>query len=1021
MDTSHNHPVHHNLLQVQSYVTAMIEAAPQPIYTISLDGLVLTWNAASARIFGWSAAEVIGRPLPIVNAAQRGEFDELRRRVVRDGLITGEEVARERRDGHTIFLLISASMVYDAATGMQSIITVAMDITEQKLAHEAVRASEVRFRTMAEHAFDVIYRYRLVPEPELEYISPSIVQLTGYHADEFYAHPELVHQLVHPDDREQFKCAIASKQAHTTLVVRILTRDGSLKWVEQSSSLVTDADNKVLALEGVARDVTMRVTAQRNLERYRLLAEHTRDIVFFVRPTDGQIIEANQAASEAYGYTHGELLQMTMPQLRAPETQDLVPQQMAEALKSGIIFETRHQRKDGTYFPVEVSASSAMIDGETIILSVVRDVSMRHQAMHDLELLRTALNVAATAMVITDLNGMIEWANPAFTALTGYNIGEVMGRKTSVLRSGHHDTAFYTEMWQTVLSGKVWRGELINKRKDGSLYSEEMTITPVLVDDQLSHFVAIKQEITSRVERDRERQALLTLVDAMRNTSSRLELLPTLLAQTCILVGVEATALAMRDPRSGETVFELGLGPWVHLRGLRLPAGVGVSGHVMETGALYHCNDLANDPSIQPAADLNGVQAGVCAPLRTDDTIIGVLWAGRTAPISEAEARLVGAIADLAASTLYRVTLIEQTERRLQRLTSLRSIDRAITSSFDVRLTLDFLVEQTIQQLGVDAAAVLLLHPHTLTLEYHTGRGFRTGLILTSRVRIGEGLAGRAALERRTIIEPHLTSPASIFLRKSLIVGEGFEVYIVVPLIAKGQVRGVLEVFQRTPLELESEWLDFLETLAGQAAVAVDNAELFERMQRANLDVTLAYDTTLEGWSRALELRDKETEGHSQRVTEMTVQMARAMGISEEEIVHIRRGALLHDIGKMGIPDAILLKPGPLTEPERDVINLHPGYAYELLRPIPFLRQAIDIPYCHHEKWNGTGYPRGLRGLEIPLAARIFAVADVYDAVTSDRPYQRAWRHEKAIAMIREEVGAHFDPDVVTIFLQLYE
>ncbi|NCC33311.1 MAG: PAS domain S-box protein, partial [Chloroflexia bacterium] len=724
---------------------------------------------------------------------------------------------------------------------------------------------------------------------------------------------------------------------------------------------------------------------------------------------------------EAYGYTHEELLQLTMLQLRAPETQNLVPQQMAEALKRGVIFETRHQRKDGTSFPAEVSASSAMIDGETIILSVVRDVSARHQAMHDLELLRTALNVAANAMVITDLKGMIEWANPAFTALTGYDIGEVMGRKTSVLRSGHHDTAFYADLWQTVLSGKVWRGELINKRKDGSLYSEEMTITPVLVDDQLSHFVAIKQEITSRVERDRERQALLALVDAMRNTSSRLELLPTLLAQTCILVGVEATALAMRDPQSGETVFELGLGPWVHLRGLRLPAGVGVSGHVMETGALYHCNELANDPSIQPVADLNGVQAGVCAPLRTDDTIIGVLWVGRTAPISEAEARLVGAIADLAASTLYRVTLIEQTERRLQRLTSLRSIDRAITSSFDVRLTLDLLVEQTIQQLGVDAAAVLLLHPHTLTLEYHTGRGFRTGVILTSRVRIGEGLAGRAALERRTIIEPHLTSPESAFARKSLIAGEGFEVYIAVPLIAKGQVRGVLEVFHRSALGFESEWLDFLETLAGQAAVAVDNAELFERMQRANLDMTLAYDTTLEGWSRALELRDKETEGHSQRVTEMTVQLARAMGISEEEIVHIRRGALLHDIGKMGIPDAILLKPGPLTEAERDVIKLHPGYAYELLRPIPFLRQAIDIPFCHHEKWDGTGYPRGLRGLEIPLAARIFAVADVYDAVTSDRPYQRAWSHEKAIAMIREETGAHFDPDVVTIFLQLYQ
>ena len=193
------------------------------------------------------------------------------------------------------------------------------------------------------------------------------------------------------------------------------------------------------------------------------------------------------------------------------------------------------------------------------------------------------------------------------------------------------------------------------------------------------------------------------------------------------------------------------------------------------------------------------------------------------------------------------------------------------------------------------------------------------------------------------------------------------------PLIAKGQVVGVLEVFHRAPLTAGPDWLRLLEALAGQAAIAIENAQMFEGMQRSNLELALAYDATIEGWSHALDLRDKETEGHTQRVTEMTVRLARAMGIADAELAHVRRGALLHDIGKMGVPDSILLKPGPLTEEEWVLMRQHPLFAYDLLSPIAYLRPALDIPYCHHEHWDGTGYPRGLKGEEIPLTARLFA------------------------------------------------
>jgi putative nucleotidyltransferase with HDIG domain len=187
----------------------------------------------------------------------------------------------------------------------------------------------------------------------------------------------------------------------------------------------------------------------------------------------------------------------------------------------------------------------------------------------------------------------------------------------------------------------------------------------------------------------------------------------------------------------------------------------------------------------------------------------------------------------------------------------------------------------------------------------------------------------------------------------------------------------------------------------------------------AQAEITLAYDTTIEGWSRALDLRDKETEGHSQRVTAMTLRLARSVGIDYSAMPHVRRGALLHDIGKMGIPDQILLKQGPLTEDEWVVMRRHPVFAYELLSPITYLHGALDIPYCHHERWDGAGYPRGLEGKEIPLAARLFAVVDVWDALLSDRPYRLGWPLDKVLTYIDSQAGTHFDPRVVKAFLEL--
>lgn len=361
----------------------------------------------------------------------------------------------------------------------------------------------------------------------------------------------------------------------------------------------------------------------------------------------------------------------------------------------------------------------------------------------------------------------------------------------------------------------------------------------------------------------------------------------------------------------------------------------------------------------------------------------------------------------------------QEIRRQVERLRALRAIDLAIMGSLDLRVTMEVVLDQLTAQLSVDAAAVLAFDARSERLEYAGSRGFRTEALQHASLRLGEGHAGRAALERETLRVADLRRQPGELLRSWLLPEEEFVAYFAVPLVSQGQLRGVLEVFHRERLEPDAAWLEFLETLAGQTAIAIDNARLFEELEQKNLELRVAYDQTIEGWARALDLRDDETEGHSRRVAGLTVALAERMGVRGEELVQIRRGALLHDIGKLGVPDRILLKPGPLTAEEWEVMRKHPGYARDLLAPVPFLQRALDIPYCHHEKWDGSGYPRGLVGVDIPLPARIFAVVDVWDALRSDRPYRTAWPEERAREHIREQAGRHFDPEVVAVFLAI--
>ena len=548
--------------------------------------------------------------------------------------------------------------------------------------------------------------------------------------------------------------------------------------------------------------------------------------------------------------------------------------------------------------------------------------------------------------------------------------------------------------------------------------------------DTLSQRLEALVELVLKVASEREPQRLLEIsCEAAR-----------------MIIGAQYAAIGMLE-ESGQTLKHFvtsGMDMGTIARIGPQPTGKGVLGKLLSEGRPIRLSDISADPdSVGFPPGHPPMRSFLGVPLASPTGLYGRLYLTEKIGASEfsrEDEYMAVALASqvaVAYENAYRYDeiqrhaaslQIEMTERKkaeakienqLRRLSALRAIDLAITSSFNLHVKLETILQHITTQLGVDAAAILTFNPTSMELEFAAGHGFRGSVVSSLRLRLGEDYAGRAALERRLIHVSDLSRPGHAFTKADLTAEEGFVSFYAVPLIAKEKIKGVVEIFHRSLLDPDPDWLDFLQTLAGQTAIAIDSGELFIDLQRSNSDLILAYDATIEGWSRALDLRDKETEGHTQRVSELAMKLSSALGISEAELVHVRRGGLLHDIGKMGVPDQILHKPGALTEEEWEIMRRHPQSAYEMLSPIAFLRPALDIPYCHHEKWDGTGYPRGLKGEAIPFVARIFAVVDVWDALRADRSYRTAWTKEKAIEHIKSLTGKHFDPQVVEMFLKM--
>lgn len=837
---------------------------------------------------------------------------------------------------------------------------------------------------------------------------------------------------------------------------------------------IFDTDEKLKLCDEMGMDISFALdTMATRAEQVRAEAlsrenEHKFATLFMKAPyaiqlsrlPDGSIVEVNEEWENLVGYSRQEAAGKTSAELDLYPDPQIRERSIAKFERKDLAhnIETVLRRKSGDLCTVLLSTDMLEIAGTEYLITTAQDITERKQAEEKLRYQAHLLENVSDAIVASDEKYIVTSWNRAAERTYGWKSEEVLGKRGVDFLQTQFTGIDAEEMRNQIAQSGRFFGEATQLRKDGTRIPVEVA-SIVLRDksEKITGYVSVNRDITRRRraeqalrESEKRLRVLLQISQAMTAPFELNTILQTIVDNATQLMSLDSGAFYLLEQDElflATTIPPLPPGFPDEFRRTALAEHPHIQ-DAIANGAAVILPDTATSDLTRAEREISesrGLRSILYLPLMIGRKAIGVLILASVNAIrtfSEEEINLYHGFAGQAAQIVENVRLYEstrnyaaeleiqvaerkraeeKTQQQLKRLNAMHMIDTAISSSFDLHYVLQIVLEQVLSQLGVDAGTVLLLSPETRKVEYAASLGFHSNICEHTSLNIGEGYASRAVQEHKTIhvsacMEENGRLASSLHWE-----GENFVDYYGLPLIVKGEAKGVLEIYHRSILHPDSEWHNFAETLASQAAIMIEHAQLFSELQQSNLELLAAYDATIEGWSRAMDLRDRETEGHTQRVTSLAVALARHMGIPEAQIVHIRRGALLHDIGKLGIPDKILLKSGALTNEEWMFMRKHPQLAYEMLADVHYLKPALDIPHCHHEKWDGSGYPQGLKGEEIPLAARIFAVVDVWDAITSARPYRKAWSHDEALSHLREQSGQYFDPKIVQAFLNMIE
>ncbi|GEM_PF-629760 len=1051
---------------------ALAESTPAAVYMIENNHFTYT-NPAFRRLTGYTTEDLSRlRYWEILHEDSRGAaIGRARRRMAGQHVDEYVELRVRRKNGEYRWALAGDSIV--ELGGRVIAVGSAVDITLLKQAEAALRESEARFRDLIEHLRDGIGLHDL--EGRILASNPTVPRLLGH--DTLPEEPVYIPDLLAPEVRHQFADYIRQLQhkgvAEGLMLVQMPTTGEKRLWEYHSTLRAAKGIEPVVRF--YIRDVTEREKASRALReseaRFRALAEST-PAGIYVLAENNAFAYTNPAFSRLTGYTPDELLTLSPWDLLHPDFRDRVRANAEARLRGEAVpspYEVQLITKNGEVRWVLLGAARITWQGQAALMGSVVDLTAHKHYQHALEaeirLMQAFGKITAEGLhplaerIVETAHDLLPAATRAFLLLTDEEnrlcieaaLPETAARRgrcfscPSAVQTLHTRTAPFllTEAPPNFTKTCSAPLTLTPHAAVVPLSAEETTLGVLILDKApqsppfsaedlrvLGHFantatllLQYARLLTDLQRRLQEMETVHRLTLALRNTLETSTALEILLDETLAAVGSDAGTVLLYQPEHNRLEPAAGRG-WMQTLDLRPEPAEGIIGEVFTHNRPAFSDDLSRSPlpDFRHAAPLPAGWGGACLPLHTSEQPLGVLLIGLPPGRrwTESQRYLLETLAELGSITLHRIGLLSETRQRLQQLQSLQVLAQAITGSLDLHLTLGILLEQAQAQFQADAADVLLVDEAMFTLSAVAAAGFLSPTAARRTLSLAASLPGQVALQGAPLVLSDLQATLPLHENCRLFLqSERVRTYIGIPLIAKGQTRGVLELFYRSPTRLTTEQVDFLSHVGRYAAIALENAQMVESLQKSANELRAAYEATIEGWARALELRDEETEGHAQRVSTLTVALARRMGVADERLPHIRRGALLHDIGKMGIPDRILKKPGPLDDHEWEIMRQHPLWAYDMLKDIPYLQPALTIPLFHHERWDGSGYPSGLAGEAIPLEARIFAVVDVYDALTSHRPYRPAWSKEKTLAYLEAQKGRLFDPRVVDAFLDM--
>jgi PAS domain S-box-containing protein len=672
---------------------------------------------------------------------------------------------------------------------------------------------------------------------------------------------------------------------------------------------------------------------------------------------------------------------------------------------------------------------------DSLSLWYERKTIRQHLEESELRFRRAVMNMPTPVMIHAE-DGEIITLNDSWVEISGYSREELPTLSDWIAKAyGESDDSVRSVIARLfALEGPLDEGEFTIRTRGGEQRVWEFRSAPLgRLPDGRKSVISMGMDTTKRKQAEQERERFYERIRALREIDKLImssldmeEVLGRVTSELSRVMQYDSMSVMLFDNGTLEIIAGQGFVNPEEIIGLRFPNEPEYPNYDVIQGVQpVTSTQISKDyPKFtQPLReDLSiRVQSWLGVPLISQDGVIGMFAIDRfeRKAFTEEDIQIAMEFANRAAIAIHNAQLYERTGEQLEKLSVLRNIDSAITTSLNLEEALPILLRQIKVGLAVDAAAVLLYDDVQGGLRFKAGIGFKNQPEADRVIPLGQGYAGNVARDGEPVFVAETDYHEGGSAYPVNLAKEGVVSFCALPMIAKGKLMGVLELFHRERLVLDENWKAFAETLTRQAAIAVDNISLFTDLEQANQNLKQAYDATIQGWAKALELRDQETEGHSQRVVALTLALAKHFGFEGEALSDIRRGVLLHDIGKMAIPDAILRKPGPLTEAEWEVMRQHPVYAYNMLKGIDYLEAALQIPHYHHERWNGAGYPEGLSREDIPLEARIFAVVDVWDALNSDRPYRDAWPRQEVIAYLQKQSGKEFDPAVVDAFMVL--